>query len=309
LKEDSKIYVAGGSTFIGAAILRSLDRLGYQAICGRGQEEPILTDARQVDRFFEQHAPEYVFLVGGKSGGIKANLRYPADLILDNLLVECHVVQSAFHHRVRKLLYLASSCSYPRLAPQPMKEDSLMTGPLEPTNEAYAVAKIAGITLCKSFQLQYSAPFISAIPANAFGPGDAFDPDDSHVIPALIFKMHRAKADGLESVEVWGSGVAKREFISVDDLADACLFVMNNYEGLEPINIGGGTDISIRDLARLVREVVGYSGHLVFDASKPDGMPLKALDSSRLKDMGWQPRRSLKSTIEETYRSFLKALP
>ena len=309
MKEDSRIYVAGGSTSIGAAILGSLDRLGCQAICGRGQEEPILRDALQVDRFFEQHAPEYVFLVGGKSGGIQANLKYPADLILDNLLIECHVVQSAFHHRVRKLLYLASSCSFPRLAPQPIKEDSLMTGPLEPTNEAYAVAKIAGITLCKAFQLQYGAPFISAIPTNAFGPGDTFDPDDSHVIPALILKMHLAKANGLESVEVWGTGAARREFISVDDLAEACLFVMNNYEGLDPINIGGGTDISIRDLAHLVKEVVGYSGQLVFDASKPDGMPLKALNSSRLKDLGWRPRRSLKSTIEETYRSFLETLP
>ena len=305
MEKYAKIYVAGGQTLIGAAILRELERQGYMNIGGGPGEAPDLTDAAQVDAFFARTTPDYVFLAAGKSGGIGANQKYPAELMLDNLLVECHVIHNAYRHGVKKLLYLASSCSYPKHCPQPMRVESLMTGPLEPTNEAYAVAKIAGIKLCQAYSQQYGVNFICGIPANAFGPGDDFSLEDSHVIAALIRKMHEAKVLGVESVEIWGTGAPRREFIFSDDLADACIFVMREYSNSKPINLGSGWDLSIRELAELIKEVVGYLGELRFDTSKPDGMPAKLLDSSQLKEMGWQPRTPLRAALLATFEWFL----
>ena len=306
MEKHAKIYVAGGQMLIGAAILRELERQGYMNIVARPGEEPELTNAVQVDAFFARTAPSYVFLAAGKSGGIRANQKYPAELMLDNLLVECHVIHSAYHYGVKKLLYLASSCSYPKHCPQPMRVESLLTGPLEPTNEAYAVAKIAGIKLCQAYRQQYGVNFIVGIPANAFGPGDDFSPEDSHVIPALIRKVHEAKELGLESVSIWGTGAPRREFIFADDLADACIFVMREYNNSKPINIGDESDMSIRELAELIKEVVDYSGELRFDTSKPDGMPLKILDSSQLRELGWRPKTSFRSALSATYDWFLQ---
>ncbi len=245
-------------------------------------------------------------MAAGKSGGILPNQRYPADLMLDNLLVECNVIRVACQHRVKKLLYLASSCCYPRHCPQPMRVESLLTGSLEPTNEAYAVAKIAGIKLCQAYRQQYGANFIIGIPANAFGPGDDFSPEDSHVIAALIRKMHEAKRKDAPTVDIWGTGTPRREFIFADDLADACLFVMQEYDGTEPINLGGGTDLSIGELAQLTKEVVGYEGELHFDTSRPDGMPLKVLDSSPLMAMGWKPETSFEKALSATFEVFVQ---
>lgn len=305
MEKHARIYVAGGQTLIGAAILHELERQGYVNIVGRLGGEPELTDAAQVDTFFARTAPNYVFLAAGKSGGIQANQKYPAELMLDNLLVECHVIHSAYRYGAKKLLYLASSCSYPKHCPQPMREDTLLTGSLEPTNEAYAVAKIAGIKLCQAYRQQYGVNFIAGIPANAFGPGDDFDLENSHVLAALIRKMHEAQELGLGSVDIWGTGSPEREFIFTDDLAGACIFIMREYNSSEPINIGSGSDLSIKELAELIKEVVGYSGKLHFDTSKPDGMPSKALDSSKLTEMGWRPRTHFRSALSATYDWFL----
>lgn len=305
MKKDAKIYVAGGETLIGSAILRQLEVQGYENVIGKPPKEPNLTQSEKVKAFFEESRPEYVFLAAGKSGGIQANQKYPAELMLDNLLVECHVIDSAYRYGVKKLLYLASSCSYPKHCPQPMQVESLMTGSLEPTNEAYAVAKIAGIKLCQAYCHQYGANFITGIPANAFGPGDDFSLEESHVIPALIRKMHDAKIESAESVEIWGTGTARREFILADDLADACIFIADKYDDPMPINIGGGLDLSIKELAELIKEAIGYRGQLHFDISKPDGMPLKALDSGKLRSLGWQPKTSFLAAVEATYNWFL----
>lgn len=307
MEKQARIYVAGGQTFIGAAILRELERQGYVNIVGGLGAEPELTDAAQVDAFFARTAPEYVFLAAGRSGGIRANQKYPAELMLDNLLVECHVIHSAYRYKVKKLLYLASSCSYPKHCPQPMQVESLLTGPLEPTNEAYAVAKIAGIKLCQAYRQQYGANFISGIPANAFGPGDDFSLEDSHVIAALIRKMHEAKEQGQEMIEIWGTGSPRREFIFADDLADACIFVMNKYGGAQPINLGCGSDMSMAELALAVKEVTGFQGQIHFDTSKPDGMPIKLLDSSELNALGWRPRVPFHSALQQTYEWFLRS--
>jgi GDP-L-fucose synthase len=306
VEKNARIYVAGGHTLIGAALIERLEQAGYTDVLGRCDETD-LTNPWQVEAFFATHRPEYVFLTAGRSGGIAANQRYPADLMRDNLLVECNVLHSAYAQRVRKLLYLASSCSYPRLAPQPLREDVLLTGPLEPTNEAYAVAKIAGIKLCQAYRQQYGAPFLSAIPANAFGPGDDFSLEESHVIAALLRKMHAAKVDGCSVVKVWGSGAPRREFVFAPELADACLYVMDHYDDAEPINLGSGTDLSIRELAEAVRATVGYRGRLEFDASKPDGMPRKALDSSKLYRLGWRPQANFQDALAETYAWFLRS--
>ncbi len=307
MDKEARIYVAGGQTLIGAAILHQLARQGYTNIAGAPGTEPDLTDAAQVDAFFAQTTPDYVFLAAGKSGGIRANQKYPAELIYDNLLVACNVVHSAYRHGVKKLLYLASSCTYPRHCPQPMRVEALLTGPLEATNAAYAMAKLAGLKLCQAYRQQYGANFIAGIPASVFGPGDDFSPEDSHVVAALIRKLHEAKVAGAEFVELWGTGAPRREFIFAGDLADACLFVMRKYDDADPINLGGGTDLSIRELAELVREVVGYSGELRFDTSKPDGMPFKALDTSKLREMGWRPRTPFQTALAVTYEWFLQA--
>jgi GDP-L-fucose synthase len=300
-----RIYVAGSETVVGKALLRQLAAGGYFNVIDTSSEEPDLTDRAKVDAYFEATRPDYVFLAAGKSGGIGANQKYPADLMLNNLLIQCQIIRSAQQHGARKLLYLASSCSYPRSCPQPMQVRSLMTGPLESTSEAYAMAKIAGIKLCQAYQQQHGADMISVIPGDVFGPGDDFGLEDSHVIAALIRKMHQAKIDGTQTVEVWGSGSPRREFIFVDDVADAAIFLMQSYSDPTPVNLGNGSEISIKNVAELIRKVVGYNGQLRFDPAKPDGMPLKALDSSELMAMGWRPKVSLQRGLEETYRWFL----
>jgi GDP-L-fucose synthase len=305
MKNGSKIYVAGGGTLIGAALLRQLERQGYTHVVGRPGEGPELTDGPAMAEFFKQAQPEYVFMAGGKTGGIRANQKYPAEFMRDNLLAECHVVHQAYLSGVKKLVYLASSCAYPRHCPQPMQPQALLTGALEPTNEAYAVAKITGVKLCEAYRRQYGVHFVSAIPANTFGPGDDFHPEDSHVIAALFSRMHDAKECGRDSVVVWGTGNARREFIYADDLADACVLVMHKYDDAEAINLGGGSDIPIRELALMIREVVGYRGELHFDSTKPDGMPCKVLDSSKLLAMGWRPKTLFTKALEETYCWFV----
>jgi GDP-L-fucose synthase len=308
MERGSKVYVAGGDTLIGAAILRQLERRGYTRLIGRAGEQPELADGAAVAEFFKQAQPEYVFMAGGKSGGIHANQKYPAELMLDNLLAQCHVIHQAFLVGVKKLVCLASSCSYPRDCAQPMQPQALLTGALEPTNEAYAVAKIAGIKLCEAYRRQYGVHFVNAIPANAFGPGDDFRPENSHVIAALLARMHEAKQSGQDSVVIWGTGEVRREFIYADDLAEACLFVMQQYDGSEPINLGAGADVSIRELALMIQAVVGYCGELRFDSTKPDGMPCKVLDSSNLLAMGWRPQTSFRAALRETYEWFLRQI-
>jgi len=269
--------------------------------------EPDLTDRVQVEALFEEKRPDYVFLVAGRSGGIGANQKFPVDLMLDNLLIECEVMRSAHRFGTRKLMYFASSCSYPRACPQPMRIESLMCGPLEPTNEAYATAKIAGIKLCQAYRRQYGTDMISVIPANTYAPGDNFSIEDSHVIAGLMTKMHRAKLSGADSVEVWGSGLPRREFVFADDVADAAILLMREYSSETPINIGNGSDVSIREIAETIQQIVGYQGGLKFNASLPDGMPMKMLDSTALMNMGWQPKFSLRAGLEVTYRWYIDA--
>lgn len=308
MEKHAKIYVAGGETLLGAAILDELEGQGYTNLVGRSEKGPELTDATQVDDFFARTVPEYVFLAAGKSGGIGANQKYPAELIRDNLLVECHVIHSAYRYGAKKLLYLASSCCYPKHCPQPMRVESLMTGPLEPTNEAYAISKITGIQLCQAYRKQYGVKFITGIPGDTFGPGDDFSLEDSHVVAALIRKINEAKAAGAKSVEIWGTGNPRREFVFVGDLAGACIFAMNQYDDLKPINLGGdGSGISIRELAELIKEVIGYRGELSFDPTRPDGMPLKILDSTELSEMGWRLRTPIRSALSATYEWYLNA--
>jgi GDP-L-fucose synthase len=305
MEHDARIYVAGTYTPIGAALLRVLVAQGYGNVVGAKDGGPDLTDAAQVEAFFERTRPEYVFLPGGQSGGIRANQKYPALLMRDNLLVECNVIHSAYLHGVQKLLYLASSCCYPRDCPTPMRVDSLLTGRLEPTSEAYALAKIAGIGLCQAYYQQYGVRCISGIPSDAFGPGDDFSPEDSHVVPGLIRKMHEAKSLRVESVDIWGTGRPRRELIFADDLADACIFVMHAYDDREPVNLGGGSDLSIREISVLIKDVVGYAGALRFDTSKPDGVPVKVLDASTLLALGWRPKTPLRDAVQTTYEWFL----
>jgi GDP-L-fucose synthase len=300
----SRIYVAGGDTLIGAALLERLQAERYEHIAGTPPHEPDLTDAGQVEDFFSEARPEYVFMAAGNSGGIQANRSYPADLMLHNLLVTVNMVEAARRHGVSKLLYLGSSCSYPRNARQPLGVEALLGGPLEPTSEAYALAKLAGTRLCQAYREQYGVFFVTAIPANPFGRHDDFSVDNAHVVPALIGKMHRAKIRNEGEVTIWGTGVPRREFIYSRDLADACLFVMANYDEPASINLGGGSVLSIAELARAVAEVVGYRGRLRFDSSKPDGAPLKGLDSSALSALGWRPQTDFRTALEETYTWF-----
>lgn len=307
MEKHARILVAGSQTLNGMAVGRQLERQGYTNIVGESAEKSDLADATQVDILFSEASPEYVFLTAGETGGIAANLKNPASLMLDNLSVACNIIGSAHRHGVKKLLYLASSCCYPRDCPQPMRVDSLFTGPLEPSNGAYATAKLAGIKLCEAYHQQYGVNYVSVIPANEFGPGDDFSLEDSHVIPALIRKMHAAKLASAESVEIWGTGAPKREFVFVDDLADACIFVMREYDGPGPINIGGGTESSIKELAESIKQVVGFPGDLSFDSSKPDGMPIKVLDSSELLGLGWRPKTSSGTALRATYEWFLQA--
>jgi GDP-L-fucose synthase len=288
---------------IGAAIITALRRDGYDVLDGAG--EVVLDEPDTVGRFFERHRPRYVFVAAGKAAGIAGNQRHPADLIHDNLLVVTHVIHEAWKSGAHRLMYLASSCSYPKLAPQPMRPESLLTGPLEPTSQSYAVAKLAGIQMCTAYSRQHGVEFFAAVPADVFGPGDDFSPEDSHVVAGLIRRMHEAKQAGTTQVDIWGSGQQRREFMYADDLASACVFAMQRYEGDRPLNLGCGCDTSIAELAHAIRNVVGFAGELRFDASKPDGMPFKALDSSELLALGWRPTVSFDDALDRTYRWFL----
>jgi GDP-L-fucose synthase len=306
VNHTARIYVAGGATLAGRALLKRLRTDGFANLVGTPPHEPDLTVAGQVEDFFGEARPEYVFFVSGKSGGIRLNQQRPAELMLDNLLAAAHVIHQAHSHGVRKLLYLASSCCYPRHAPQPLAVESLGSGPLEPTNVAYATAKLSGWQLCAAYRQQYGAPFIAAIPANPFGPHDNFSLDGGHVIPALVRRAHEAKARGMPELTIWGTGKPRREFLYARDLADACLFAMRHHDGPEPINLGGAADLSIAEVAGAVCDVVGYRGRLRFDATRPDGMPLKVLDSRPLRALGWRPATEFRAALAETYSWFLQ---
>jgi GDP-L-fucose synthase len=305
LATDS-IYVAGHNGLVGAAISRNLRAAGFANLLERSSGELDLRNPAAVDAFFATERPKFVFLAAAKVGGIRANDTYPADFLRDNLQIQTNVIDSAYRHGVQKLLFLGSSCIYPRLAPQPIREDYLLTGALEPTNEWYAIAKIAGIKMCQAYRRQYQFDAISLMPTNLYGPGDNFDLQNSHVLPALIRRFHEAARDELTNVTVWGSGTPRREFLHVDDLADASVFLMKNYSSDEIINVGTGTDVTIGELADLVRRVTRFRGELAFDKSKPDGTPRKLLDVSRLSALGWKASIPLDRGLESTYRWFLE---
>jgi GDP-L-fucose synthase len=306
LHQDPTIFVSGSDSLIGSALVRRLRREPFARLLGADGSGPDLIDSAAVESFFSDTRPDYVVHAGGRSAGIAANMRYPADLMYENLLAATNVIHSAHVHGTGKLLYLASSCIYPRICAQPMAEDLLLSGPLEPTNEPYALAKLAGLKLCLAYRRQYGDDFIAGIPTNVYGIGDHFNPEDSHVIGALIHRAHEAKVKDQPTLTIWGTGTARREFLFADDIADACLFVLRGYSDQEPINLAGGTDLSIRELAEAVCRVVGYTGELVFDASRPDGMPRKALDPSRLAEMGWKPRVPLDDGLAATYRYYVE---
>jgi GDP-L-fucose synthase len=308
MSPDSKIYVAGHRGLVGSSIVRCLRASGYHHLLLRTSDELDLRDQSAVHAFFQQEKPDYVFLAAAKVGGILANNTYRAEFIYDNLMIECNTIQAAYQADVKKLLFLGSSCIYPKLAPQPLKEDYLLSGTLEETNQPYALAKIAGIELCNAYRAQYGCNFISVMPTNLYGPDDNFDLETSHVLPALIRKFHEAKMQNIPFVEIWGTGTPRREFLHVDDLAEACLFLMNDYDESGLVNIGTGEDISIRELAELIREVVGYTGELRFDTGKPDGTPRKLLDVSKLRMLGFQHRIGLKEGIHSVYRSYADRL-
>ena len=305
MKPDSRVFVAGHRGLVGSAMMRRLERGRHTQVLTATRDQLDLRDQAAVSYWFKANRPEYVFLVAGTVGGILANATRPAEFIYDNMMIHATVVHSAHLFGVKKLLYLGSSCIYPRECAQPMTEEALLAGPLEPTNEAYAVAKIAGIKLCQAYRKQYGNDFISAMPTNLYGPNDNFDLASSHVLPALMRKFHDARVEGRTEVPVWGSGRPKREFLHVDDLADACLFLMQHYSDLAHINVGSGEDLSIGQLAETVRDIVHPAATIVFDASKPDGTPRKLLDVSRLHDLGWRHRIELAGGIRSTYEWFL----
>jgi GDP-L-fucose synthase len=302
----SRIFVAGHRGLVGSAVLRRLEHLGYTNVLTATRDQLDLRDQAAVNYWFRANRPEFVYLVAGTVGGILANSTRPAEFIYDNMMIHATVVHSAHLFAAKKLLYLGSSCIYPRNCPQPMPEESLLTGQLEPTNEAYAIAKIAGIKLCQSYRTQYGSDFISAMPTNLYGPNDNFDLTSSHVLPAMIRKFHDAKMDGKTDVTIWGTGAPRREFLHVDDLADACVFLMQRYHDAMHINVGTGEEVSIADLADLVRRIVHPSANIVYDTSKPDGSPRKLLDVSRLHALGWHHRTALDAGIEGTYNWFLQ---
>lgn len=305
MKPSDRVYVAGHNGLVGSALVRRLEDEGFSDLLLRRRAQLDLTDGKVVDRFFEEERPQYVFLAAARVGGIVANDTYPADFIRDNLRIQLNVIDAAHRYGTTKLLFLGSSCVYPKHAPQPMKEEHLLTGPLEPTNEPYAIAKIAGIKMCESYRRQYGSRFISVMPTNLYGPNDNFDLETSHVLPALIRRFHEAKQDGLPHVTLWGTGSPRREFLHVDDLADACVHLMRTYDGNDLVNIGWGEDLEIRQLAALVRDVVGYEGDIQWDSSRPDGTPRKLLDTSRLTDFGWQPSIRLSDGLRSTYEWYL----
>lgn len=302
----AKVFVAGHRGLVGSAIVRALEAHGHTNLVVRTRAEVDLRSPGAVDAFFCAERPAFVFLAAAKVGGILANNTYPADFIRDNLLIQTNVLEAAHRHGARKLLFLGSSCIYPKLAPQPIREEYLLTGPLEETNNAYAIAKIAGVIACQSYRRQFGSDFVSVMPTNLYGPGDNFELASSHVLPALVRKMHEAKLAGAAQVEVWGTGTPRRELLHVDDLAEACLFLMDHYSSPEPINVGVGEDVSIRDLAEIVARVVGLRGSLRFDTTKPDGTPRKLLDTSRINSLGWRPRIALEDGIRSTYTWYLE---
>lgn len=308
MNKDAKIYIAGHNGMVGSALVRKLHAEGYQNITFRRSSELDLINQAAVADFFAQEKPDYVFLAAAKVGGIQANNTYRAEFIYQNLMIESNVIHSAYVNGVTKLLFLGSSCIYPKLAPQPLKETYLLTGLLEPTNEPYAIAKIAGIKLCEAYRSQYGCNFISVMPTNLYGTNDHYDLNNSHVLPALLRKFHTAKIANVPTVEIWGSGKPKREFLHVDDLAEACFYLMQYYDEAELVNIGVGDDIAIKDLALLIKDIVGYTGELVFDSSKPDGTPRKLMDVSKLHRLGWQHKIELADGIRAVYQDVKDSL-
>ncbi|MEN9947801.1 MAG: hypothetical protein RL106_624 [Bacteroidota bacterium] len=306
MNKQDKIFVAGHRGMVGSAIVRKLMAEGYENIVTKTSSELDLMNQSDVMQFFAEEKPQFVFLAAAKVGGINANNTFRAEFLYNNLMIEANVIHAAHVHGTEKLLFLGSSCIYPKLAPQPLTEDSLLTGELEPTNEPYAIAKIAGIKLCESYRDQYGRNFISAMPTNLYGPNDNYDLQNSHVLPALIRKFHEGKINGLPEVEVWGTGSPLREFLHVDDLADACYFLMLNYNEKEFVNVGTGTDLSIKSLAEMVKDIVGYQGQLVWNTSKPDGTPRKLMNVSKLESLGWKHQIDLKKGIEMVYSEFVE---
>ena len=301
---NSKIYIAGHRGMVGSAIMRNLKSKGYTNFITKTSKELDLRNSQAVSDFFVEEKPEYVFLAAAKVGGIQANNVYRADFIYENLMIQNNVIHNSHLNGVKKLLFLGSSCIYPKLAPQPLKEEYLLTGLLEETNEPYAIAKIAGIKMCESYKRQYGCNFISVMPTNMYGPNDSYNLNNSHVLPALIRKFHDAKESNLPSVEMWGTGLPMREFLHADDLGDACVFLMNNYDGEQFVNIGSGKDLTIKDLALLIKDIVGYAGEIVHDLSKPDGTPRKLMDVSYLHSLGWKHKIELPEGIKQVYEDF-----
>lgn len=306
MRADDLAFVAGGETTIGRAVVRALARHGIKNIVAPSRDELDITDVRAVSDFMAATRPRFVLVAAGRSGGIGLNRRLPAELMLDNLHVATSILSAAARQGVERLLYLASSCCYPRHCPQPMRPEHLGTGSLEPTSEAYATAKLAAIRLCQALHAERGAPFLAAIPADVFGPDSSFDPEDSHVIPALIARLHEATREGHPHVTLWGTGAPRREFLFADDLGDACVAVIRGYHGCGPINLGGGHEMTVRDAASTIADVVGYRGQLMFDTSRPDGMPRKLLDSSELLALGWKPATPFRAALEATYQAYLR---
>ncbi|MBQ2802246.1 MAG: GDP-L-fucose synthase [Lachnospiraceae bacterium] len=305
MEKNAKIYVAGHRGMVGSAIVRELEKKGYTNIVTKTSKELDLRRQEQVEAFFAEEKPEYVFLAAAKVGGIMANSKHPADFMYDNMILEMNVIRSAYENQVKKLMFLGSSCIYPRMAPQPMPESCLLTSALEQTNEAYALAKISGLKYCEYLNKQYGTDYISVMPTNLYGPNDNYHPEHSHVLPALIRRFHEAKENNLAEVVIWGTGTPLREFLYVDDLAEACVYLMNNYSGDETVNLGTGKEVTIKELAETVKEVVGYEGNLTFDTTKPDGTPRKLLDVSKLEKLGWKYHTELKDGIKLAYEDFL----
>lgn len=301
MEKNAKIYIAGHRGMVGSAIRRKLESEEYTNLTYRTSKELNLEDQTAVRQFFREEAPEYVFMAAARVGGISANNTYRAEFIYNNLMIQNNVIQESYLNKVKKLLFLGSSCIYPKLAPQPLKEDYLLTGLLEPTNEPYAIAKIAGIKMCEAYRTQYGCNYISVMPTNLYGPNDNYDLQSSHVLPALIRKFHSAKVEGKPSVEIWGTGAPRREFLHVDDLAEACFYLMQNYDEAEFLNVGTGEDITIKDLALLIKEIVGYDGEIYFNTDKPDGTPRKLMDVSRLHSKGWKHKIMLIDGIKSVY--------
>ncbi|NLR90493.1 GDP-L-fucose synthase [Flammeovirga agarivorans] len=306
MEKNSKIYVAGHRGMVGSAIVRKLNKEGFSNIVTKTSSELNLTDQQAVASFFEREKPDYVFLAAAKVGGILANNVYRGQFLYENLMIQNNVIHQSYVHKVKKLMFLGSSCIYPKMAPQPLKEEYLLTDTLEPTNEPYAIAKISGIKMCEAYRDQYGCNFISAMPTNLYGYNDNYHPKNSHVLPALLRKFHEAKVNNAPTVEVWGSGSPLREFMFVDDLAEACFYLMQNYDGKQFVNVGTGVDLSIKELAETIKEVVGFEGELVWDSSKPDGTPRKLMDVSKLHQAGWKHKVELKEGISLTYQDFIK---